>query len=123
MSQINGNSSETEVPAAIASVSVLEPAVVMAALGSPVRWAIVHLLADGRPQTISQVAAVVGGKPDTVSKQLWVLQRAGVLEWYAGEDRRQTLFSLPAVYRETPGVVDFGFCQLQFPDVLPRGKD
>jgi predicted transcriptional regulator len=88
-----------------------------------VRWAIVHLLADGRPQTISQVAAVVGGKPDTVSKQLWVLQRAGVLEWYAGEDRRQTLFSLPAVYRETPGVVDFGFCQLQFPDVLPRGKD
>jgi predicted transcriptional regulator len=113
----------TGAPATVVNVSQLNPSVVMSALGSPVRWAIVHLLADGRSQTISQVAAVVGGLPDTISKQLWVLQRAGVLECRAGEDRRQTLFAVPAAYRENPGVIDFGFGQLQFPDVLPMGKD
>jgi hypothetical protein len=46
-----------------------------------------------------------------------------VLGWDKGHDRRQTLFSLPAAYRENPGVVDFGFGQFQFPDVVPRGKD
>ena len=95
----------------------------MAALGYPVRWASVHLLADGQPRSITEIAAVVGGLPDTVSKQLWVLQRAGVLDWYAGEDRRQTVFFLPAAYCKKPGVVDFGFCQLQFPHVVPRGKN
>jgi predicted transcriptional regulator len=122
MSDSNQNSSPNLRPATTAKVP-LEPAVVMAALGNIVRWKIVRLLADGRPRTSAETAAVVGGLPDTVSKQLWVLQRAGVLGWDKGQDRRQTIFFLPAAFREKAGVVDLGFCQLQFPDVLPRGKD
>lgn len=123
MSETNPDSSQTPASAPAASQPNLQPEVVLAALGSSTRWAIVKMLATGRPQCIADIAAAVGGSSDTVSKQLWVLQRAGVLDFAAGEDRRQTMFFVPAVYREYPGVLDFGFCQLQFPDVLPRGKD
>ena len=123
MSETNPDSAPTPASAPPASQPSLQPEVVLAALGSSTRWAIVKLLADGRQQCVTDIAATVGGSPDTVSKQLWVLQRAGVLDFGAGEDRRLTMFFIPAVFRETPGVVDFGFCQLQFPDVLPRGKD
>jgi DNA-binding transcriptional ArsR family regulator len=78
MSKNSRNLPDRELPAAESNVSQLQPPVVLAALGSPVRWAIVHLLADGRPRTITEIAAVVGGLPDTVSKHLWLLRRAGL---------------------------------------------
>jgi len=122
MSDANQNLSENPPPVATANVP-LEPTVVMFALSYPVRWNIVKLLADGRPRTSAETAAVVGGLPDSVSKQLWVLQRAGVLVATRGQDQRLTFFSIPAAYRQNIGVLDLGFCQLKFPNVMPMGKD
>ena len=76
------------------------------------RWPIVQLLADGRELTISGVAAVVGSTAENISKQLAVLRNAGVVEWKTGEDRRQTIFYIPAARRTAPGVIDYGFCKI-----------
>ena len=101
----------------------LNPVDVFFALGSEERWPIVKLLADGQARSISEIRAVAGTTAENIGKQLRVLLNAGILENRPGEDRRQSIFSIPAAYRENPGVIDLGFCQLQFPDVLPMGKD
>ena len=74
----------------------LDPVTVLSALGGATRWPIVPLLADGRELTISGVAAVVGGTAENISKQLAVLRAAGVADWKKGEDRRQSVFYIPA---------------------------
>lgn len=66
------------------------------ALDSEVRWPIMKMLADGRKLSISEAAAAIGRDRDGVSRQLKVLREAGVVEVYAGEDRRQTIYQLPA---------------------------
>ena len=95
----------------------LKIADVMFALGSEVRWPIVQLLADGRARNISEIRAVAGSTAENISKQLRVLSSAGILENRPGEDRRQSVFSIPAAYRATPGVLDFGFCVIDLKKV------
>ena len=86
------------------------PVNAFSALGSEVRWAIVRLLADGQARNISEIRAVVGSTAENISKQLHVLLNAGILENRPGEDRRQSVWSVPAAYRATAGQLDFGFC-------------
>jgi predicted transcriptional regulator len=90
--------------------STLNPVAVFSALGSEVRWPIVQLLADGQARNISEIQSVAGSTAENISKQLRVLLNAGILENRPGEDRRQSVFSIPAAYRATSGVLDFGFC-------------
>ena len=90
----------------------LEPVAALAALGSPFRWPIIQLLADGRELSITDGAAVAGCTAVNFSKHLGVLAAAGVVECYAGADRRKTMFRIPAACRQTPGVIDYGFCKL-----------
>lgn len=77
------------------------------------RWPLIRHLADGRRLAITEAAALVRRDPDAVSRQLKVLADAGVVEAYAGEDRRYTIYEIPAVFRPAPGVLDFGFCVLK----------
>ena len=112
------NDSEPKTTANEPAVTVPEsPALdlvtVMAALGSEVRWPIVKLLADGTARNISDIRAVAGTTAENISKQLRVLQNAGILEARKGDDRRQQVFSVPAAYRATPGRLDFGCCTVK----------
>jgi predicted transcriptional regulator len=100
----------TEPAATGSDIPTLSPVTVFAALGSEVRWPMVKLLADGRARSISEIRAVAGSTAENISKQLRVLMVAGILENRPGEDRRQSVFSIPAAYRTTPGGLDFGFC-------------
>ncbi|MEN9573929.1 MAG: Helix-turn-helix domain [Verrucomicrobiota bacterium] len=93
-----------------AAAPKLNPVDVFFALGSDVRWAIVQMLADGRKMSTGEVATALGRKLDGMGKQLKVMSDAGVLDFLRGEDRRQAVFQIPAAYRTTPGVLDFGFC-------------
>ena len=88
----------------------LKPVDVFFALGSDVRWAILRMLADGRKMSTGEVAAALGRKLDGMGRQLKVMSDAGVLDFLRGEDRRQAVFQIPAAYRTTPGVLDFGCC-------------
>ena len=103
-----------ESPAATAVVTLpkLDPVRVMAALGSPFRWPIIQLLADGREMSITEGAATAGCTVVNFSKHLGVMLAAGIVECRRGEDRRQTIFYIPAVRRPAPGVIDYGFCKL-----------
>ena len=112
-------SKATTVEPAIATpdVPVLDPVTVFAALGSEVRWPIVKLLADGQARSISEIRAVAGSTAENISKQLRVLMLAGILENHPGEDRRQSVFSIPATYRATVRQLDFGFCVIDLKKV------
>ena len=77
----------------------------------------VKLLADGQARNISEIRAVAGTTAENISKQLRVLMVAGILENRPGEDRRQSVFSIPAAYRATPEVLDFGFCVIDLKKV------
>lgn len=97
--------------------AILNPVDVFFALGSVVRWPIIKLLADGQARSISDIRAVVGSTAENISKQLRVLLDAVVMENRPGEDRRQSVFSIPAACRATPAVLDFGFCAIDLKKV------
>jgi predicted transcriptional regulator len=110
MSDSTVDSSKSPVTTPSAVKPKLDPVSVLFALGSDVRWPIVNMLADGKVLSIGQVASALGRDIDGIGKQLKVLADAGVAEASAGKDRRQTVYSIPAVFRPAPGVLDFGFC-------------
>jgi len=117
---MNDSASKTigaEAATATSVIPTLDPVTVMAALGSEVRWPIVKLLADGQARNISEIRSVVGSTAENISKQLRVLLNAGLLENRPGEDRRQSVFTIPAVYRATPGQLDLGFCVIDLKKV------
>ena len=107
----NPTAGQTATPPAVPPK--LDPVAVLFALGSEVRWPLVKMLADGRKLSISEAAAALGRDLDGVGRQLKVLRAAGVVEAFAGTDRRQTIYQVPAVFRPAPGVMDFGFCVLR----------
>jgi len=90
----------------------LDPVAVFAALGSKVRWPVIQTLADGRQMTTNEVARMLRRDPDGVGQHLRVLDAAGVAKAYIGEDRRVVIYQIPAVFRPSPGVLDFGFCRV-----------
>ena len=99
-------------PAVPASLPKLDPVSALFALSSSVRWSIIQLLADGREMTITECAAVAGRTRENMGKQMGVLLAAGVVEFRLGEDRRQSLYSIPAARRPASGVIDYGFCKI-----------
>jgi DNA-binding transcriptional ArsR family regulator len=86
------------------------------ALDDPLRRQILALLAQGRPLSVSEMAASTKRDPDLVSKHLRVLRDAGVVarERDTGRDGRRQVYEVPDQFLETPGVLDFGFCMLRF---------
>jgi predicted transcriptional regulator len=82
------------------------------ALSAPVRLAILGALSDGQPRMVNELARMVGQKPGLVSKHLWVLRWAGMVEM----NRR--LHQVPAAYIASVEKrhLDFGNCLLRLPD-------
>ena len=78
-----------------------------AALGDATRWRIVTALAEGQPLMVSELAVRIGRSPDLTSKHLARLRKAGVVEQVRGR-----LYRIPPAYLQTPGLVDFGHCQI-----------
>ena len=95
--------------------SGLDPMRALAALANDFRWGLVWRMASGEELIATDLARELGRDPDGVSKHLRVLSDAGVAEARAGEDRRLTVFSIPAAFRPEPGVLDYGFCRLHGP--------
>lgn len=103
-------------PAAVRLVTNLDPVAVFAALASELRWAVLQMLATGQRLTASDVAAAFRREFDGVSKHMRVMRDAGVVSCEAGEDRRQAVYFIPAIFRATPGVIDYGVCQVRVPE-------
>jgi len=93
-------------------ISQLDPVAVFSALGSKVRLPVIKVLADGRIMSVPQIAAMFGRNRDGISRQMRVLDAAGVVKQYLGEDRRLAVYQIPAAFRPSPGVLDFGFCRV-----------
>ncbi len=100
---------------AVKPASVIDPPEAFAALGNPLRWEILKMLADGRGLSASQVAAAVKRDFDGVSKHLRIMRAAGVLTSKRGEDRRLEMYSIPESILRADGVVDLGFCAIRLP--------
>lgn len=96
-------------------VTNLDPVAVFGALASEFRWAVLQLLAANQPMSASAVAGAFRRQFDSVSKHLRVMRAAGVLGCETGEDRRESVYFIPAVFRATPGVIDYGVCQIRLP--------
>jgi predicted transcriptional regulator len=112
MSDSNPNPPENPPATPAASLPKFDPVDAFFALGSSVRWPVIKLLAEGREMTITEAAAVAGCTRENMGKQMLVLLNAGVVELRAGEDRRQSIYYIPAARRPAPGVLDYGFCKI-----------
>jgi hypothetical protein len=97
----------------VAGLPKLDPVAAMFALGSAFRWPIIRMLADGRELSITEGAKVAGCTVVNFSKHLGVMLKGGVVDCRQGEDRRQTIFYIPAARRQVPGVINYGFCKLE----------
>ncbi|MFE9042550.1 ArsR/SmtB family transcription factor [Streptomyces sp. NPDC007818] len=64
---------------------------VFAALASPVRLRILHVLAQG-PSDVTRLVERVGGAASTVSQHLLILRRAGLVD-FRRDGRRQVYFA------------------------------
>ncbi len=95
----------------------LTPVAVFFALGYAGRLDMLKLLADGRKMSTGEIATALGRALDGTGKQLKVMSDAGVIDYLRGEDRRQAVFQIPAAYRATPGVLDFGFCTVKLDQI------
>jgi len=104
------SNSTPDTPQSTNELPKLDPVAALFALGSDVRWRMIKLLADGRVMSTSEVATAFERDLDGIGKQLRVLAAAGVVDGHAGEDRRQSVYSIPATRRPAPGIIDYGFC-------------
>jgi hypothetical protein len=72
-------------------------------------------MAGGAAISATDLAAASGVNVDSAGKHLRVLRAAGAADWRAGEDTRFTHYFIPEKFRPQPGIVDYGFCRLEFP--------
>lgn len=100
------------------SVPQLNPVDVFFALGSDVRWAIIKMLADGKPRAAAEVAVALGRDFDGVSKHLRLMRECGVVSSRTGADRRLTEYFIPPQFRAANGVLDFGVGTVQMPTAV-----
>ena len=102
-------------PAPVVSPGPPSPSRIFFALGSLERYEMMRLLADGQPRPVREIASAVRRKFNGVSKHLAILRSAGLLESCTpeGADARTSWYQLPAAFRATPGVLDFGCCTVR----------
>ena len=84
----------------------------LAAIGAPLRWAILTELASGEPRMVKEIAQKLGRSPTLVSKHMAVLRRAGVVEI-----GRAGVYQIPAhfVAAADKRHIDLGHCLLRLP--------
>jgi DNA-binding IclR family transcriptional regulator len=77
-----------------------------------------HLLADGEPLMVKEIAQRLGEKPANVSNHMKMLAWAGIVRSGSGRLYRLTdTFKYAITKRE----IDFGYCVLRL-DVIAEGK-
>jgi DNA-binding transcriptional ArsR family regulator len=88
----------------------------LAAIGAPLRWAILAELGSGEPRMVKEIAQQLRRSPTLISKHMAVLRRAGVVVCGRGG-----LYQIPAHFRAAPDKqhVDFGHCLLRLPGAVP----
>lgn len=84
-----------------------------AALGNPLRWEMVRMMAGGRMICARDCAAALGREFDGVSKHLRLLRGAGVVWSQPAQDRRFELYYIPETIRRVDGALDYGFCVIR----------
>ena len=84
-----------------------------AALGNPIRWEMVRMMAGGRMICARDCAKALGREFDGVSKHLRLLRGAGVVWSKPAKDRRFELYYIPETIRRADGVLDYGFCVIR----------
>ena len=99
---------EAPPPAAALRVKAAEAERFFAALGNPLRWQMVRLLAERGPLAASHFARELHRDVDNLSKHLRVLQRGGVVRDMVWGDRRCVWFFIPKATQPEPGVLDYG---------------
>ncbi len=93
----------------------LDPVAVFAALGNPMRWQAMQLMAGGKAISATDLATAMHRDFDIASKHLKILRDSGAVGWMSGTDRRLRFYFIPRKYLLATGVVDYGFCTLKFP--------
>jgi DNA-binding transcriptional ArsR family regulator len=86
----------------------LDPVAVHAALGNPLRYAMVKLLADGSCKSPVMFKEHLGGDYENVNKHCRILRDAGVISIRPGGDGRCRWYEIPPAARTAPGVLDYG---------------
>jgi hypothetical protein len=90
------------------------PATIFAALGNPIRCRVLARLAEsGQAWTVSQLSTRERVHPDTMSRHLQILEKAGMVASHPGVDRRCQCYFVPGQFRQTPGTLDFGCCTVK----------
>ncbi len=99
-----------------------EPAVdmvaLLAALGNPVRWQVLRLLATEGPQSVNDLAARVDRAQHSLSKHLQILRAVGAVVMAPGTDGdgRKLFHAIPpGCLRDGAGgkEIDYGNCVLR----------
>src|ERR1035441_7926141 len=105
-----------------AAPAAAEPAVDMVnllqALGNPVRWEVLRLLATEGPQSVNDLAARTDRAQHSMSKHLQVLRAVGAVTMVAGTDGdgRKLFHALPPGCLRTGAngrEIDYGVCVLR----------
>jgi DNA-binding transcriptional ArsR family regulator len=98
------------VPKPVPPLPKLDPARVHAALGNPLRYEMVKLLADGSCFSPQHFTERFKGDYENINKHCRILRDAGVISIRAGGDGRYRWYEIPPAARITPGVLDYGVC-------------
>jgi DNA-binding transcriptional ArsR family regulator len=84
------------------------------ALGSGVRMrALRRLLEVGLPMSVSQLASRERLGSDAMSRQLQILEKAGVLVSHPGVDRRSVCYFVPQEFQQEAGWLDLGVVKVR----------
>jgi DNA-binding MarR family transcriptional regulator len=108
-----------EMPNPPAGAPVPDPATLLHAIGSPVRWHALRSLALAGPQSVNDLAAQGGRAQDAMSRhltELWQVGAVVVVDPPDG-DRRKIFYAIPPErLREAAGgkEIDYGACVLRF---------
>ena len=74
------------------------------AIGSSLRWQILAALSQGEALMVSELNAALGPSMSSISKQITILREAGAVEQVRGR-----MYGIPARFRVSAGVIDFGY--------------
>ena len=97
---------------------VADMVTLLSALGNPVRWQVLRMLATEGPQSVNDLAARTDRAQHSMSKHLQVLRAAGAVMMVAGTDGdgRKLFHALPPGCLRAGangGEIDYGSCVLR----------
>lgn len=88
----------------------IDPVRFHAALGNPMRFTIVKMLADGCCLSPQHFTKHFQADYENVNKHCRILRKAGAISLRAGGDGRYRWYEIPPAARVAPGVLDYGVC-------------